>query len=300
MSRLGAAVCAAATLTLAVACASRPHSVPQAAGSKASEQPPPRIDRAHAPDPPEGPADFAARRGWLGVELAAAPEAGGVRVRRVLRGSPAARAGLLPGDLIQRIDGTAVSEPRDIVQWVGARAAGHRLSVALRRGSSERLLAVVLDARPDDDGMMKMSFVGAPAPALEALQTVQGSTTPSLSALRGKVVLLEFWASWCTACRIMVPVINDWYARYSPQGVEVLSVTTDPIGLASRSTYELRIGYPVAADRSGKTTEAYGATALPTLFVLDKQGIVRDVMVGYSHARLAEVEALIERLVAES
>jgi peroxiredoxin len=119
-----------------------------------------------------------------------------------------------------------------------------------------------------------MTFVGAPAPALDALETVQGSVTPSLASLRGKVVVLEFWASWCTACRIMVPTINDWYARYSAQGVEVLGVTTDSMALASRSAYELRIAYPVASDQSGKTTEAYGATALPSLFVLDKQGIV--------------------------
>jgi peroxiredoxin len=295
MSRPGAVVCAAATLALALGCAARPNAAPQAASSKASEQPPPELGPM-----PELLTDLVGRRGWLGVELAAAPEASGVRVRRVVRGSPAARAGLLPGDLIQRIDGAAVGEPRDVVQRVGALGAGHRLSVALRRGSSERLMAVVLDARPDDDGMMQMTFVGAPAPAFEALQTVQGSTPPSLTALRGKVVVLEFWASWCAACRIMVPTINDWHARYSAQGVEVLAVTTDPVTLASRAAYELRIRYPVMSDQSGRTTEAYGALALPTLFVLDKQGIVRDVMVGYSQARLAELELLIERLVAES
>jgi peroxiredoxin len=98
----------------------------------------------------------------------------------------------------------------------------------------------------------------------------------------------------------MVPTINDWYARYSAQGVEVLGVTTDSMALASRSAYELRIAYPVASDQSGKTTEAYGATALPSLFVLDKQGIVRDVMVGYSRERLAQLEALIARLASEN
>jgi peroxiredoxin len=239
-------------------------------------------------------------RGWLGAELMAAPGEAGVRVRRIVRGSPAARAGIVAGDLIVRVDGQTVQEPAELVRRVADRPAGHRASIALRRGDVDRLLGVVLAPRPDDDGMLKLSHVGAPAPAFESLQTVQGSVTPSLAALRGKVVVLEFWASWCAVCRILVPTINDWHARFSAQGVEVLGVTTDPVGLASRSAYELRMSYPVLSDHTGKTTEAYGAMALPTLFVLDRKGVVRDVMVGYSSGRLAELEQLIERLVAEN
>src|SRR5690606_28089862 len=121
-----------------------------------------------------------------------------------------------------------------------------------------------------------------------------------VSALRGKVVVLEFWASWCAVCRIMVPTINDWHARYSAQGVEVIGVTTDSVALASRTAFELRMKYPILSDHTGSTSEAYGAMALPTVFVLDKQGVVRDVMVGWSGARVMQLEALIERLVAES
>lgn len=297
MNRLSPGLCVVLA-ALVAGCGSPGAAAPRLA-SVASEPPPadadpPAAEPEPAGEPPTG------RRGWLGVELAKAPDEPGVRVRRVVRGSPAARGGLLPGDLIQRIGGEPVTQPEDVVRLVGRRSAGERLSVSLRRGDQSRLLAVVLDPRPDDDGMMRMSYVGAPAPALQSLQTVQGSITPELSALQGKVVVLEFWASWCAVCRILVPTINDWYARYSPQGVEVLGVTTDSVGLASRSAYELKISYPVASDHSGKTSEAYGAIALPTLFVLDKRGVVRDVMVGYSSERMAQLEALIERLVAEN
>jgi peroxiredoxin len=285
---------------LALSCASQPTpATPQAAASKASVEPAPGPAQEESP-PQQSEEPALGQRGWLGVELATAPGEPGVRVRRVLRNSPAARAGLLAGDLILRIDGQAVTEPADVVRRVGTRGAGARLSVALKRGSTDRMLAVVLDARPDDDGMMKMSFVGAKAPPFDSLQTVQGSVGSDVTALRGKVVVLEFWASWCAVCRILVPTINDWYARYSAQGVEVIGVTTDSVALASRTAYELRMKYPIASDDSGNTSEAYGAMALPTLFVLDKQGVVRDVMVGYSRARLTELEALIEKLVAES
>ena len=59
------------------------------------------------------------------------------------------------------------------------------------------------------------------------------------------------------------------------------------------------MGYPIASDNSGKTTEAYRANALPTLFVLDRKGIVRDVVVGYSSDRIAHMETVIDKLVAE-
>jgi peroxiredoxin len=293
---------AGATLALLVGCGAAPATQPRAASSKASQEPAPDAHAVAEPAADERSlAELTGRRGWLGVELAAAePHEPGVRVRRVLRGSPAARAGLVPGDLILRVDGQGVREPAHVVRLVGERAAGHRLSLAVRRGDAERLLAVHLDARPDDDGMMRMSYVGAPAPALEALETVQGNLSPSLQDLRGKVVVIEFWASWCAVCRFLVPTINDWHARFSSQGALVLGVTTDSVGLASRTAYELRMSYPIASDQSGKTTEAYGAMALPTLFVLDKRGVVRDVMVGYTQGRVAQLEALIERLLDES
>ena len=57
--------------------------------------------------------------------------------------------------------------------------------------------------------------------------------------------------------------------------------------------------YPVAADESGKTTIAYQARAIPAVFVIDRRGTVRDVMVGYDAVRLPQLDALVERLIAE-
>ena len=161
------------------------------------------------------------------------------------------------------------------------------------------MLQVRLGPAPDDDGVMRMRYVGAPAPALVQLQTVQGSVTPTKNALQGKVVVLEFWASWCAVCRFLVPKMNEWHDRFGMQGVEVLGVTTEPVVPAAQAASQLGMGYPIASDNSGKTTEAYRANALPTLFVLDRKGIVRDVVVGYSSDRIAHMETVIDKLVAE-
>jgi peroxiredoxin len=240
------------------------------------------------------------RRGWLGVELSAtAAREPGVLVRSVVRGSPAARAGVAAGDVILTIDGETVAQPSDVVRLVGERSVGQRTSIGLVRGTENRLLAVTLAKVPADNDVMRMNFVGGVAPSFMGLQTVQGSVAASIGALRGKVVLLEFWAPWCVACRFLVPTMNDWHAQFRPQGVEVIGITMDPVLQASQAARQLGMEYNIASDFSGETSRAYRAHSIPTLFVIDRKGIVRDVMVGYSAERLEALRSLLGRLVSE-
>jgi peroxiredoxin len=217
----------------------------------------------------------------------------------VVRAAPAESAGLTAGDVILQIDGQTVSRPEDVVGLIGQRRAGQRVSVGFRRGTQQRLVAATLAPLPNKDDILRMSYVGAPAPAFGTLKTVQGALTPALPALRGKVVVLEFWAGWCTVCPILVPTMNDWHARFGAQGMEVIGVTTDHVAAATATANQLGMRYPIWSDESGETTEAYRALALPTVFIIDRGGVVRDVMVGYSTGRLRELEALVGRLVRQ-
>ncbi len=238
--------------------------------------------------------------GWLGVELAKR-EGGepGVLIRSVMHGSPAERAGIVDGDVVLNIDGDNVAQPTELRQHVMQAQAGSRISLGVLRGGQTRLFAVELEAAPNDDELMRKNYVGVRAPDFGALDAVQGSITPSLPALKGRVVVLEFWASWCGVCHVMAPTLNEWNDRYSAQGLTVLGVTNDPVDVAGRSAGQLGMGYPLASDGTGKMLRAYRAYALPTLFVIDKQGNVRDVLIGYSSPRLREIEALVRKLIAE-
>jgi peroxiredoxin len=252
--------------------------------------------------PPSSAAPVAAPSGpgWLGVELAKRDNGEpGVLIRAVMHGSPAARGGLATGDIVLSIDGESVARPNELRGRIMQAGAGSRVSVGVLRGDATRLLAVELEGVPNDDELMRKSYVGARAPDFGSLDTVQGSITPSLPALRGRVVVLEFWASWCGVCHVMAPTLNGWHDRYSAQGLTVLGVTTDTVELASRTAGELRMGYPLASDGNGDMLRAYRAHALPTLFVIDKQGNVRDVLIGFSTPRLREIEALVQKLIAE-
>jgi peroxiredoxin len=289
--------------TLLGACAS----TPSAATSKPTSAPPPLAAAAPTVSPPttapepSGKAEAPrAGPGWLGVELAKRENGEpGVLIRAVMHGSPAERGGLLTGDVVLTFDGENVARPNDLRGRVMDARAGARVSLGVLRGDATRLLAVDLEGVPNDDEIMRKNYVGSRAPDFGSLDTVQGSITPSLPALRGRVVVLEFWASWCGVCHVLAPTLNGWHDRYSAQGVTVLGVTTDPVDVASRTAGQLSMSYPLASDGNGDMLRAYRAFALPTLFVIDKQGNVRDVLIGYSTPRLREIEALVQKLIAE-
>lgn len=274
---------------------------PSRAGQAPAE--PPAISAAEPTPPrPLGPLDDTARdgQGWLGVELGdGARGSAGVQVRGVTRGSPAARAGLRAGDLVRSIDGRTVAAPRELVAAVRRRRPGERVALGVDRAGSLRLVSVTLERFPARDELLHANYVGAAAPPLAGVQPVSVDAPSSLEALRGRVVVLEFWASWCVYCRALVPVLNGWRQELSPLGVSIVGVANEPFQVADAASRRFGVEYGVAADPTGATTEAYSAYSLPMVFVIDRQGTVRDVIVGYDQDRLAEARRLLDRLLAE-
>lgn len=238
--------------------------------------------------------------GWLGVSLAERqPDEPGVVVSNVLRRSPAALNGLQVGDVLLGVNDARVQTPEEFSRLIAAVGAGGRANLMLQRQNEPRLLAVQLGENPGFEGQLRLGFVGAEAPELQGVEVALGNVAPSLQALRGHVVVLEFWATWCSACRALMPTLNGWHERYRAQGALVVSVTTDPVGQAAQAASELGLLYPVLSDPEGVTAQTYQAFAVPTLFVIDRAGIVRDVSVGYDPERIGGVQATLERLISE-
>lgn len=234
---------------------------------------------------------------WLGVELRATKGAqAGVDVTRVLSGSPAERGGLLPGDVLLQLGETPVTEPVEVADWVASRDAGTEHPVSVLRGDEQRLFRVVLEGRPEFEDRLRLELVGRPAPEIAGVATFQGDVS-SLKELRGRVVVLEFWASFCGVCRYLAPRLDDWHRTYKPQGAEVVGITVDPPHLGREVAQRTGMSYTLASDPEAKVTNTYLASQIPVVIVIDRKGIVRDAMVGYSEHRIRETEALIERLI---
>ena len=144
--------------------------------------------------------------------------------------------------------------------------------------------------------------VGVPTASAEApsfnAKTLGGDSV-SLADLRGKVVLLNFWATWCPPCRVEMPGFQSVYESRRDRGFVVLGVSTDLRGEQFVRDFltERGITYPVALATSDMVRSYGGARTLPTSFLIDRQGRIRHEIVGvYAQPLLA---AAVDRLLAE-
>lgn len=121
--------------------------------------------------------------------------------------------------------------------------------------------------------------IGHPAPSF-ALPSLAGATR-HLKSLRGKVVLLNFWATWCTACKSEMPRLAGWYRQLQARGLVVLGVDSqEDRGSAAAYAWRLHLPYPVLVDADGSVSARYDVAGLPTSLLIDRQGIVQAVQAG--------------------
>ena len=122
----------------------------------------------------------------------------------------------------------------------------------------------------------------------------------SLAELRGKVVLLNFWASWCLECRPEMPVLERLHREFARRGLAVVGVNAreDPPAVG-RYARELGLTFPLVLDPDGKINTQYGVIGLPTTFVVARDGQAVAFAIGAREWASAPARALIETLLAE-
>ncbi len=137
---------------------------------------------------------------------------------------------------------------------------------------------------------------GAPAPDF-ALQTLDGRTY-RLSELRGRAVLINFWATWCGPCRTEMPAIEEVYRRYGDGRLVVLAVNVEEdADRVAPFVQRLGLSFPILLDRDGTVSRRYRITGLPTTYLIRPDGAVDGMRIGpYTRAML---QARVEQLLGE-
>ena len=143
-----------------------------------------------------------------------------------------------------------------------------------------------------------MIEIGAPAPAFDLPVFNNTHRHVALTSLRGKVVLLDFWASWCGPCRQSFPVYEALRKEMPASDFAVLAVNLDEmIDGPTAFLEEHPVGYTSVADPLGEVARKYGLIGMPSSFVLDRDGIVRARHIGFKPKDLDELRREIRELI---
>jgi len=142
----------------------------------------------------------------------------------------------------------------------------------------------------------------APSPALApdfTLKTLDGQEM-TLSKLKGKVVLLDFWATWCAPCREAIPHLINLQKTYQAKGVEVIGMSVDrgDVETVRRFVKSMDIPYPIMLTPE-EVSRNYGVTALPTTILIDKEGKIRQKLLGFTSEISKQITSTLIELTEE-
>ena len=139
---------------------------------------------------------------------------------------------------------------------------------------------------------------GAPAPAFQL--NSNGGRPVSLGSLRGQIVLVNFWASWCGPCRKEMPILEQLNRQYRNKGVTLVGVNVEPDSAAATDWLKATpVSFPILFDVDSKVSKLYQVEGMPNTVILDRKGNVRYIHRGYSAGAENEYLDQIRALIRE-
>lgn len=158
--------------------------------------------------------------------------------------------------------------------------------------------AAALLALPGFVSPSRASDVATPAPAFSLAR--RGGGEVSLDQLRGKVVLINFWATWCGPCRKEMPLLDQLQKKYSPLGFTLLGVNVEEDGrLFDTFLRDVPVSFPILLDPANGVSKLYQVEAMPSTVIIDRKGNVRYIHQGYQPGDENKYQDVIRALVRE-
>lgn len=177
------------------------------------------------------------------------------------------------------------------------------LGLVVVAGGAQRLpdFATITESPESEDGLLRAEVPRLDSPAPNFRLVALNGQPLELERSRGKVILLNFWATWCKPCRLEMPSMEALYQEFKGQGLEVIAISTDLEGERIVRPYVEALGltFPIVMDRDFATSVSYGVQGLPTTFVIDRAGRIAKVYWGARDWASHEARTLIRTLLDE-
>jgi thiol-disulfide isomerase/thioredoxin len=157
----------------------------------------------------------------------------------------------------------------------------------------------------------QMLLLGEIAPEIKIAKWIEQSPL-KIADLKGRVVLLDFWATWCGPCLAAFPHLREWHEKFKERGLVILGITTyyghgeghemtpaEELGYLERFKKQYKLPYGIAVTDTADNHRSYGVQAIPTAVLIDRKGVIRLLATGSGGNNETEIEAAIEKLLEE-